>query len=212
MEVVDSEGVIIHNDIIQDNKYGPTIPGVDILESLSNFTENCFLNAGLNRSDHYEQYQKIESGNNTCDVSDRLTTYGFQQDIRTTDVPSSAVPKLRILLKELHELNSLSNAFFDKREQKAVEILEKGGTPDTEYSMRLNYMNRRNHTASSNSIAIVLTIIIFMFTFFTGGYLFFIKKLENTLSYIIVLLPIIVWVLSILLGYIFIKQYSLFLS
>ena len=212
MEVVDSEGVIIHNDIVQDNKYGPAIPGIDILSNLSNFTENCFLNDGLNRSDQYEQYKKIESENNTCDVSDRLTTYGFQQDIRTTDVPSNTVPKLRILLKELHDLNSLANTFFDKREQKAVEILEKGNTPDTGYSLRLNYMNRRNHTASSNSIAIILTIIIFIFTIFTGGYLYFTKKLTNTLSYVIVLLPIILWVVSILLGYIFIKQYTLFLS
>lgn len=212
MEVVDSEGVIIHNDIVQDNKYGPAIPGIDILSSLSNFTENCFLNSGLNRSDHYEQYKKIESDNNTCDISDRLTTYGFQQDIRTTDVPSSSVPKLRILLKELHELNSMANTFFDKREQKAVEILEKGNTPDTGYSMRLNYMNRRKHTASSNSIAMILTILIFIFTIFTGGYLYFTGKLENTLSYGIVLLPIIVWIISILLGYIFIKQYPLFLS
>lgn len=212
MEVVDSEGVVIHNDIVQDNKYGPAIPGIDILSSLSNFTENCFLTSGINRSDHYEQYKKVNSGNDTCDISDRLSTYDFQQDIRTTDVPSSAVPKLRILLKELHELNTLANTFFDKREQKAVEILEKGNSPDTGYSMRLNYMNRRDQTASSNSIALVLTIIVFMFTIFTGGYLYFTGKLENTLSYVIVLLPIILWVVSIMLGYVFIKQYALFLS
>lgn len=212
MEVVDSEGVIIHNDIVQDNKYGPAIPGIDILSSLSNFTENCFLNAGLNRNDNYEQYQKINTGNDTCDISDRLTTYGFQQDIRTTDVPSSTVPKLRILLKELHELNNLSNKFFNKREEKAVEILEKGNTSDTGYSMRLNYMNRRKHTASSNSIALILTIIIFIFTIFTGGYLYFTGQIQDSMTFVIVLLPIIVWIVSILLGYIFIKQYALFLT
>lgn len=212
MEVVDSEGVVIHNDIVQDNKYGPAIPGVDILASLSNFTENCFLTSGLNRANHYEQYKEVNSGDNVCDISDRLSTYDFQQDIRTTDVPSSTVPKLRILLKELHEINTLANTFFDKREQKAVEILEKGSTPDTGYSMRLNYMNRRNQAASSNYIALVLTIVIFIFTVFTGGYLYFTGKIETILSYLIILLPIILWIVSIMLGYIFIKNYTLFLS
>jgi hypothetical protein len=210
MEVVDSEGVVIHNDIVQDNQYGPAIPGIDILQNLSNFTDNCFLTSGLNRSDSYEQYQKIENG--TCDISDKLTDYDFRQDIRTTDVPSSTVPKLRILLKELHELNEKANDFFTKREEKAVEILDKSKTPDTEYSLRLNYMNRRDHTASSNSIALIIYTIIAIFTLFTGGYLYFIGKLQSPMDYIIVTLPIAIWVISIMLGYVFITRYSLFLS
>lgn len=210
MEVVDSEGVVIHNDVIQDNQYGPAIPGVDILENLSSFTQNCFLTSGLDRTNHYEQYQKIHSGD--CDISDRLNTYEFQQDIRTTDVPSSNVPKLRILLKELHELNTRANSFFEMREQKAVEILDQSRTPDTEYSVRLKYMNRRSHTASSNSIAIMIAIMIAIFTLFTGGYLYFTGKLNNSSDYVLIIMPVIIWVIAIILGYVFINEYTLFLS
>lgn len=212
MDIVDSEGVPIHNDIIQDNRYGPSIAGIDILANLSAFTDNCFLTYGLNR-DGYSQYEKIEDDPNTCTLSGGQGEYSYQQDIRTTRVPSETVPKIRILLKELHELNNQANLFFKKREEKAVEILEKGGgTQDTEYSLRLDYMNRRQHTANTNTIALVLIAVIMIFTIFTLGYLYFSGKIKNTLDYVILTLPISMYVLSVILGYLWIGNYSLFLS
>jgi hypothetical protein len=211
MEIVDSEGVPIHGDILQDNRYGPAIPGVDILQNLSNFTQNCFLTYGLNR-DGYEKYEIIPQDPNTCDISDKLLNYSYQQNIRTSDVPATTVPKLRILLKELHALNELSNRFFQEREEKAVEILERNSTPDTEYSMRLNYMNRRQYTANSNTIALILSIVIIGFTLFTGGYLYFAGKLSSPLDLAIVFLPIAVLGIALMLGYVFIKDYAIFLS
>ena len=211
MEIVDSEGVPIHGDILQDNRYGPAIPGVDILQNLSQFKENCFLTSGLTRDD-YETYKKMDQEGDSCNISDKLDTYGFHQDIRTSDVPSSAVPKIRILLKEFHELNQFSNQFFQKREEKAVEILEKSKSPDTEYSMRLNYMNRRKHTANSNTIALIISLVIVFLTIFTLGYMFFSGKIQSPIQYAIITLPISILVVSILLGYIFISNYALFLT
>jgi hypothetical protein len=211
MEIVDSEGVPIHGDVLQDNRYGPAIPGVDILQNLSDFNQNCFLNSGLDVKG-YETYKRITVGNDTCDISDKLTNYEYYQDIRTSDVPSDTVPKLRILLKEVSEINNLSNQFFQKREEKAVEILEKSTTPDNEYSMRLNYINRRKHTANSNTISLIISIVIISLTLFTGGYLYFAGKIKSPMDYAIITLPISILILSLLLGYVFVKDYALFLT
>lgn len=209
MSVVDPTGIPIHNDIVNDNRYGPAIPGIDILQSLSNFTGNCFLKDGLSKSNN--QYVNYTYDPPTCDISDKLAVYNFQQDVQVSDIPSTSVPKLRILLKELQDLNHTANTFFQKREEQAVKILENGGTPDTEYSMRLQYMDRRHNTANSNGIALTLMIIVTIFTLFTGGYLYFNDKLSSMTDYILISLPITVFIVSILLGYIFITDYSLFL-
>lgn len=208
--IVDPEGVPIHEDILQDNRYGPSIPGTDILSALQSFSQNCFLKDGLTKSE--DTYAKYKYDPPSCSVKESTDNYTYYSAIDETKLAPQDVPKLRVLLRELHDLNETSNKFFQKREEQAVKILEKGGSQDNEYSLRLNYMNRRKETANSNSIALTIITIVFMLTLFTIGYLYFTKQIESINDYIILTLPFTIFIGAVFLGYIFVPNYALFIN
>jgi len=206
---MDPENVPIHADILEDNKYGPSVPGVDILQSLTDFAGNCFLKDGLDRKK--SEYAKFKTDPGVCDVSDKLADYSYNQGIQTINVPSDIVPKVRILLREFHLVNEVTNTFFEERAKRAVSVLD---TPEevnnTKYSVRSEYIDRRHAAEQANAIALIIMAVISIFTIFTGSYIIFTNgPPKENWEYVALSLPIIVFLAVISVGYILIPGYQI---
>ena len=206
---MDPENVPIHVDILEDNKYGPAVPGVDILQSLTDFAGNCFLTDGLERGKG--EYATFKTDPGVCDVSDKLTDYPYNQGIQTVSVPSDIVPKVRILLREFHLVNEKANQFFQDRSARAVELLD---TPDTtqntKYSIRSEYIDRRHAAEQSNAISLLIMAVVTIFTLFTAGYIIIVKGMpKENWEYAALLSPIIVFLAVVTAGYILIPGYQI---
>lgn len=214
-EIVDPNGSPIHKDVLENNKYGPKIPYVNLLENLRRFQgfdnkgQNCVITSELGKPS--PSYASFVQNDDVCVPTTKNGQITIQTDAtKTQSVSSEDIMKLRILLKEINQLNEVSNRFFDLREKKAVDLLENqnGG----ESSMRLYYLNRRENAAFSNQISLWVMSILYVFLTFTVGYLYFTGKLETTTQKIVAGLPFVLPIVMIILGYLIIDKYSLFLQ
>jgi hypothetical protein len=214
-EIVDPNGSPIHKDVLENNKYGPKIPYTTLLENLRRFqgfdnkSQNCVITSELQKPS--PSYASFVEDANVCVPTKENGKFTISTDATTTQtINSEDVMKLRILLKEIIQLNEVSNRFFDLREKKAVDLLENNN--GSEFSLRLHYLNRRDSAAFSNQVSLWVISALYIFLTFTVGYLYFTGKLETTTQKIIAGLPFAIPAIMIVLGYVTIGNYSLFLE